>query len=108
MRSPSDDPWLPLFFLRPNSLPNALRRVDFLRWGPSLLWAVRWVDALTVEYLRVLVAGFVPRRGGLAGAADAALDTDGITTESVFLVGATSARGPETAWAAVDDSAAGD
>jgi hypothetical protein len=44
------EPWLSRdFFLRPKSLPRAVRKVDFFRFGgaPSLLWEVG--ASLTVE-----------------------------------------------------------
>jgi hypothetical protein len=58
------EPWLSLFFLRPKSLPRAVRKVDFFRFGgaPSLLCAVG--ASLKVEYRIALGGGFVLRIGG--------------------------------------------
>ncbi len=59
--------WLPVagFFLRPNNLPSAERKVDFFLCGESLLWVVCLLGAsLTTEYLTVLSTGFVALLSG--------------------------------------------
>lgn len=68
--------------LRPKSLPNAERKVDFFRWGVALSWLCLLGASLTTEYRMVDGNGLVVRLAA-GGGAVCVLTGDDLTGEAL-------------------------